>query len=338
LDSTIDAARCACGYVFDGTARTGSFQALELAIQEAELYAEYLLARVSQLQEGLDVAIADSARHPEDEARAALARKLKVQYSEAEAEHEAQAAQVALLRRQARQFAAEHAARMATARATQQSRKHKAASITRQAAEDAARDAALKRIAAQKAERQARKLADAAEAARRTRTAARETPPPTRQTSTPPAAEPRAIPQATTTAKNGAAAASPRPNPAVREKLAAQAEQALARVRQQQSPVHGHVQATRAAIRGQSASVASATAADPARTPQARTMASKTARGQGNPAGIECPHCTALLPDGTASCRCGFSFPKATEQMPDVGLSSEDQAMLRALFGPTKAG
>lgn len=303
----MDAARCVCGYVFDGTARTGSYQALELAIQEAELYAEYLGARVAQVREELDVGLVGMARRPGDETRAVVVRRIQSEFDQAQAEYRAQMEQVALLRRQADEFVAEQAAEMASARKTQQ-RERKAA------------DAALKRVTTEKVRRQADKLAAAAELARqklkaglKNRQKGQEI---TRQATPQPPAQKPAYAQ---------------PNPVVRDKLAAQAEQALARVRQQQSKVHGHVQTARTAMSGKGAAASPA----PANAAPAPRSGATTTEATTGPAGIECPHCTAVVPQGAAHCRCGFAFLKIAEQMPGVGLSLEDQAMLRTLFGPT---
>lgn len=42
----------------------------------------------------------------------------------------------------------------------------------------------------------------------------------------------------------------------------------------------------------------------------------------------ECPHCTALLPFEATRCRCGFSLPTVTAEMPPVALDAETLALL----------
>lgn len=82
------------------SATTGSYRALEMAVQEAEVYAEYLKARWNQAKEAADVAIADQARGPGDSAKATLAKGANADLIEAKNEYDEQMALVVKLRKE----------------------------------------------------------------------------------------------------------------------------------------------------------------------------------------------------------------------------------------------
>lgn len=70
-----------------------------------------------------------------------------------------------------------------------------------------------------------------------------------------------------------------------------------------------------------------ATNAAATRTP-AKTPPSPARAKAANPPRKECPHCTALLPLEAVRCRCGFSLPTVTAEMPAVALDAETLALL----------
>ena len=100
-ENPLPESRCQCGFVFDASATTGSFKALELVVQETEVYAEYLHVRMKQAMGVAEVAIAERARAPGDPAKSRAADAANEEYLAAKAEYEQQMKMVAQVRRDA---------------------------------------------------------------------------------------------------------------------------------------------------------------------------------------------------------------------------------------------
>jgi hypothetical protein len=128
-DNAADASRCACGYVFDGNVTTDSYAAIELALQEAELYSEYLKARLHQTREAAEVAAADAERSPGDEDKARHAEEARAEYKLTKTEYKVQKDQIADLHAEA------------------EARRKREVAATRKNAWEAARKKAAERVA-----------------------------------------------------------------------------------------------------------------------------------------------------------------------------------------------
>ena len=100
-DNAAEAERCVCGYVFDGNVTSDSYAAIELALQEAELYSEYLKARLQQTHEAAEVAAADAQRSPGDADKARRAEETRAEYKLTKTEYKIQKDQIADLQSEA---------------------------------------------------------------------------------------------------------------------------------------------------------------------------------------------------------------------------------------------
>lgn len=101
-ENAVSDSRCQCGFVFDASAKTGSYQASEIALQEAEVYAEYLQVRMRQARDVAEVAIADQARSPGDAVKSSTAIEADAEYKAAKAEYDQQMKFVVQLRIESR--------------------------------------------------------------------------------------------------------------------------------------------------------------------------------------------------------------------------------------------
>jgi hypothetical protein len=101
-ENAVSDSRCQCGFVFDASAKTGSYQASEIALQEAEVYAEYLQVRMRQAREVAEVAIADQARSPQDAVKSSAAAEADSEYKAAKEEYDQQMKFVVQLRIESR--------------------------------------------------------------------------------------------------------------------------------------------------------------------------------------------------------------------------------------------
>ena len=281
--------RCQCGFVFDGSATTGSIEALDIALQESEVYAEYLQVRMLQAKEIAEVAIAEQARSPDDAAKSSIAAEANTEFKAAKKEYDEQMALVAQLRREsllskdaeahkAQAAAWAKAAQLASAKKLGQSN---AAAVPAKTPASAAKPAAAK-----------------------TTKPARPAPAPTRQVA--------AIKPATSQSS---------PSPAMRQKMADLANSAAQRSRAQQT--------VQKPIKAQQKNTVSAPQAAkkapprPAVKTQPKTLPRLTANEK------ECPNCTAVVAMTLQECKCGFSFAQGADKMDGVGLSEEDRALLQ---------
>jgi hypothetical protein len=284
-DNAADSLRCSCGYVFDGSTKTDSLEAIEVALQEAELYAEYLNARLHQTREAAEVAASDLKRHPQDATRQRQAEESRAEYKITKTEYKLQLDQIATLKAEA------------------EIRQRKEAAATQKNAWEAARKKAAARAAKAK-------LAAAAPRKPEKKAARGKSPNPVR------------------------------PPSALREKLARKAQKVFRR----EKPVAKPVTPAPAA---KPIPVASAPRPMPKAQPAAKPVqsakpsprfrekqAAKVSKPRLNT--MECPHCTTIVPMGTETCRCGYSFSRKRESMPGIGLTSEEQARILDLFRQDK--
>jgi hypothetical protein len=199
-ENPVTDSRCQCGYVFDASANTGSFDDLEIALQESEVYAEYLQVRMQQAKEIAEVAIAEQARSPEDASKSSIAAEADAEFRAAKAEYEEQMALVSQLRLQSR-----------TAKDSETNKAQAAAWVK------AEQQAKAKRLQQQAASERAKSTPGATHKAATTKTAK-------------PAPTP-ARPIAASKPATGRTS----PSPALRQKMAAAADSAAQRSRAQQA-------------------------------------------------------------------------------------------------------
>lgn len=284
-DNAADSMRCSCGYVFDGSAKTDSLEAIEVALQEAELYAEYLKARLHQTREAAEVAASDLKRNPEDATRQRRAEESRAEYKITKTEYKLQLDQIATLKAEA------------------EIRQKQEAAATQKNAWEAARKKAAARAAKAKL---------AAPAPRK--------------------------PEKKPASSNSQD--SVRPPLALREKLARKAQNVFRREKPVAKPV-----APVPAARPKPAAAAprpvpkARPAAKPVQSakPSPRFREKQAAKvSKPRPTTMECPHCTTVVPMGTETCRCGYSFSANRESMPGIGLTSEEQARILDLFRHNK--
>jgi hypothetical protein len=98
MDNAADSSRCSCGYVFDGATKSDSLEAIEVALQEAELYADYLKARLHQTREAAEVATSDLKRNPGDAGKQRLAEETRAEYKLTKTEYKIQLEQISTLK------------------------------------------------------------------------------------------------------------------------------------------------------------------------------------------------------------------------------------------------
>ena len=296
-DNPVDVSRCQCGFVFDASATTGSYRALEMAEQEALVYAEYLQARMNQEKETAEIAISDQVRFPDDSAKSATAKTANEDYLAAKAEYDEQMKLVLELRRETKrahvieQKERENVWEKAKQRAKQKTIKTEQKALA--AKQKTKKDAAIKQKKQQQAKMAAKKKAEAKHLARHKA-----------EIATKAAAKKLAIRQA----------GQKTPSPKMRKKMAKDAESAATRVRRTQASTQKEM--------------AAATLDNPDTRIQAETKPAK------NPNEKDCPNCTAIVPVSAKKCKCGYGFPQGTEQMDGVGLSEEESANLLNMFQP----
>lgn len=289
--------RCQCGFVFDSSATTGSVDAMDIALQEAEVYAEYLQVRMHQAKEIAEVAIAEQARSPEDAAKSSAAAEADTEFKAAKTEYNEQMALVAQLRRETL--------------ISKDAEAHKA---------QAAAWAKAEQMAAARKQQQ-----KAAPTAPKKIPASTPKPAPTKVSKP---AKPTPAPT-TPVVVNKPAAGQPSPSPAMRQKMADAANSAAQRSRVQQAAQKSAVVPPKNAV--SAPQVTKKAAPQPAPTSEVKARPKKLSRLTANEK--ECPNCTAVVPMTTQECKCGFGFAQGAEKMDGVGLSEEDRALLQ-MFQP----
>jgi hypothetical protein len=338
-ENAADSTRCPCGYVFDGSNKTDSLEAIEVALQEAELYADYLKARLHQTREAADVAAEDLKRNPDDANTQRLAEETRREYRITRTEYKLQLEQISTLKAEVETRQKEDAAAAAQRDAWELARKKAEARAIetkkREAAKAKAEAEAQKARAIETKKREAAKAKAEAEAQKA-----------------------RAI---ETKKREAAKATDPaRPRSSMREKLARKAQKLFQRGRAATSevareptpvpstprPVAKDQSSTRPAAKVQSAAASRPAANKPAAPKPVHTtkpsprfrekQAAKAKVANPRPNTMECPHCTKVLPIGTETCRCGYSFSRTRESMPGIGLTNEEQARILDLFRQEK--
>ncbi|MEJ2107888.1 MAG: hypothetical protein P8X48_11295 [Acidiferrobacteraceae bacterium] len=315
--------------MFDGSNKTDSLEAIEVALQEAELYADYLKARLHQTREAADVAAEDLKRNPDDANTQRLAEETRREYRITRTEYKLQLEQISTLKAEVETRQKEEAAAAAQRDAWELARKKAEARETKAKAE------AQKARAIETKKREAAKAKAEAEAQKA-----------------------RAI---ETKKREAAKATDPaRPRSSMREKLARKAQKLFQRGRAATSevareptpvpstprPVAKDQSSTRPAAKVQSAAASRPAANKPAAPKPVHTtkpsprfrekQAAKAKVANPRPNTMECPHCTKVLPIGTETCRCGYSFSRTRESMPGIGLTNEEQARILDLFRQEK--
>jgi hypothetical protein len=303
-ENPLPESRCQCGFVFDASATTGSYKALEMVVQETEVYAEYLHVRMKQAMETAEVAIAERARAPGDPAKSRAADAANEEYLAAKAEYGQQMKMVAQARRDAMLMREKEpkAARQAQGVQAERRAKTKKQALTRNQAA----------ISKQKMTKRPTKNGSATT---------------TRKTATSRPVMP--IP------KQDIGQASP-PS-AMRQKMAKAANSTSERVRKTKSTIgHEVVAANRvlqekstatAAVNTKNPPVATAKAATPQFTAKQATKAQAAHK--------ECPNCTAMVALEVDECKCGFGFASGAQKMDGVNLSEEDRALF-SIFRPAR--
>jgi ribosomal protein L40E len=318
-DNPVDVTHCQCGFVFEASATTGSYRALEMAEQEAQVYAEYLQARMSQAKETAEVAISDQARFPSDAAKITAAKATNEEYLEIKAEYDEQMKLVLALHKEAEKArAAEQKEQESNWGKARERAKQKA--ILAEKAALAAKVKAEKEAAVRKNNEQARlAAAKKTEQERQAKLKA------------------EAVAKARVAKQAREQAGQQKPSPKMREKMADEAESAAERVRRAQSSIHKDLAAATSALNtdtpanrnnGAGKNHSRVTASGNVTPPQTKTTAAK------NPNEKDCPNCTAIVPVTANECKCGYSFPQGAEQMDSIGLSDEDRANLLSVFQP----
>jgi hypothetical protein len=311
-ENAVSDSRCQCGFVFDSAATTGSFQATEIALQEAEVYAEYLQVRMLQAKESAEVAIADQARSPEDGTKSSVAAEANAEFQAAKSEYDEQMKVVVQLRGESRatQDAETHRAQQAAwAKAAERAKTEKAkkAAEAEKAKKAAEAEKAKKAAEAEKAKKaaEAEKAKKAAEAEKAKKAAEAEKAKKAaiaKKSASTKSAKPvaaKTIPAQTSSANVGQST----PTPAMKQKMASAADVAASRTHQQKSAV--------------------IVAAKPVRTNKPVAPVKPVI-----PTEKECPNCTASVALSVKECKCGYSFAQGAEKMDGIGLSEEDRALL----------
>lgn len=319
-DNKVDVTHCQCGFVFEASATTGSYRALEMAEQEAQVYAEYLQARVQQSKSSAEVAIADQARFPDDDAKTATAKSANAEYIEAKVEYDEQMKLVLEIR-------AETAKSQAVEHKKQASAWEEAKTRAKEKAIQAEKDAIVAALEEKKEIARKLKIQKQAKIAL--------------------AKQEEIIKQKKLKAKAARAAIAKMagqktPPPKMQAKMANQAEAAAARVRQAQSSIKKEMEAAAAALstitspesvtNRPTAPEANKEITNGSPVKVAPVLAKKIIKS--NPDEKECPNCTAAVRVKTKECKCGYVFPEGNEQMDGIGLSEEDSAKLLNLFQP----
>lgn len=167
-DNPVDVTHCQCGFVFEASATTGSYRALEMAEQEAQVYAEYLQARMTQAKATAEVAINDQARSPGDASKIAAAKSANDEYHEAKTEYDEQMKLVLELRQEAENTRIQEQAQKKQASAWEKAKKRTKQKVI-QAEKDAllAKQQAEKEAAAKKKKQQQAKQVAAKKRSRR---------------------------------------------------------------------------------------------------------------------------------------------------------------------------
>ena len=316
-DNPVDVTHCQCGFIFEASATTGSYRALEMAEQEAQVYAEYLQARMGQAKEAAEITIHDQARSPKDANKATAAKSANEEYHAAKAEYDEQMKLVLELHKEAAKTQAlEHKEQESAWEKAKERTRQKAIKVEKEAAARKKKQEQARLAAAKKAEntRQQKLKADAAAKA---------------------AADKLATRQSGRTS----------PPPRMKEKMASEAESAAERVRQAQSSIEKEMAAATSAL-DTSARAAVTPAGHPctpkqknpsknSSTPSAKiTPMLANTKTAANPNKKECPNCTAVVPVAAKQCKCGYGFPQGADLMDGIGLSDEERANLLNMLQP----
>ncbi len=325
-DNPVDVTHCQCGFVFEASATTGSYRALEMAEQEAQVYAEYLQARMTQAKAAAEVAISDQARAPGDVGKAAAAKSANEEYHEARAEYDEQMKLVLELRKEAENTRVQEQAQKKQASAWEKAKKRtkqKAIEVEKEAL--VAKQKAEKEAAAKKKKQQQVKLAAAKKAQQK---------------------KLQAEAAANAAAEKMAARQSGRksPSPKIKEKMASEAEAAAKRVRQAQSSINQEMAAATSTLNNKTAGATNSAGKKSAprqrkQKPRAKVESKITpieanAKPVTNSSEKDCPNCTAIVPITATKCKCGYGFPQGADLMDDIGLSDEESANLLSMFQP----
>lgn len=325
-DNPVDVTHCQCGFVFEASATTGSYRALEMAEQEAQVYAEYLQARVTQAKATAEVAINDQARAPGDANKAAAAKSANEDYHEAKAEYDEQMKLVLELRQETENTRVQEQAQKKQASAWEKAKKRtkqKAIQVENEA--QIVKQKAEKEAAAKKKKQQQVKLAATKKAQQK---------------------KLQAEASAKAAAEKMAARRSGRktPSPKIKEKMASEAEAAAERVRLAQLSAKKEMAAATSALNKKTA--AATTPAGKKSAPQQRNKKSRAeaerkitpieanAKLTTNPTEKDCPNCTAIVSSKATKCKCGYGFPQGADLMDEIGLSDEESANLLSMFQP----
>jgi ribosomal protein L40E len=325
-DNPVDMTHCQCGFVFEASATTGSYRALEMAEQEAQVYAEYLQARMTQAKATAEVAINDQARSPGDANKSAAAKSANEDYHEAKAEYDEQMKLVLELRQETENTRVQEKTQKKQASAWEKAKKRTKQKVV-QAEKEAliAKQQAEKETAAKKKKQQQVKLATAKKAQQKKLQA---------EAAAKAAAEKMAARQS----------ARKTPSPKLKQKMANDAEAAENRVRQAQSLIEEDIVAATSALNTRKAGATNSTNKKSA--PQQRKQKAKpkaeskittieaNPKIATNPNQKDCPNCTAIVPIKATKCKCGYGFPQGTDLMDEIGLSEEESANLLSMFQP----
>lgn len=129
----VSADSCGCGFSFEPTSLEETAQELEMAVQDEQLYSNYLSARVSQTKEAIDSARIVLKRTPENPAFQNDLKNAEVEYKTACSEHNAQTEKLAI----AAKAAATAKETLEKARAVIELQKEKSEAKAKQEAEEA---------------------------------------------------------------------------------------------------------------------------------------------------------------------------------------------------------
>lgn len=302
-ENSLPESRCQCGFVFDTSATTGSFKALEMVVQETEVYAEYLHVRMKQAMEAAEVAIAERARAPGDPAKSHAADVANKEYLEAKAEYEQQMKMVAQVRREALLMREKESLVVRQAQAVQAEKRPKAKKqtpIRKQAA-----------LSSQKT-------------SKRSVTSPRIT---SGKTATSRAVMP--------VSKQDIGRVSP--SSAMRQKMATAVNSASERVWKMKSAIGDGVADANRALQAKSTATSAANIKNPAvaatKVATRKFTAKQAEKAQA--AHKECPNCTAMVALEADECKCGFGFASGAQKMDGVSLSEEDRALF-SIFQPAR--
>ncbi len=300
-ENPVDESRCQCGFVFDASATTGSVQALEIAVQEAKVYAEYLLVRMNQAKETAEVAIAEQARSPEDSDKMSAADGANQEFMLAKTEYDEQMKIVAQLQRDAQitQDAENNKAHEAQRVKAEKLPKEKKVAMKKRAAE--------KKKAAVSPKKSEHKSAKAKSGTKKT-----SAPTPVKaksKTNVGQASPPRPMRQKMANAANSASGQAQKKQPAAQKVIVAD-----------KKTVKTKPKAGPAKVKKQSAPAAKATPVFRAKQAAKADNAQK-----------ECPNCTAMNALNVKECKCGYGFATGAETMDGISLSDEDLALFSNL-------